>query len=175
MRYKLAGMIAVATLAFSFAGCNQMASENANTNVNANMANANANMTAANHNANENANTPILRAPTREDYEKNKERYTREAKEAGRKIGTGLNDGWLWTKVRFDLAAADDLRDSTINVDVENAVVTLSGSVASAAQRAKAESVAKAAEGVKSVKNLLKVAATENSNTGNKNANPKAH
>jgi hypothetical protein len=28
-------------------------------------------------------------------------------------------------KTRFDLAAADDLRDSTINVDVDNDVVTL--------------------------------------------------
>jgi hypothetical protein len=175
VRHKLARIIAVATLALSFAGCNQPANDNANTNANANLANANANRAAANKNANENANTPILRAPTREDYEKNKERYVREAKEAGRKIGTGLNDGYLWTKVRFDLAAADDLRDSTINVDVENAVVTLSGSVASAAQRAKAESVAKAAEGVKSVKNMLKVAATENSNTANKNANRKVH
>ena len=175
MRYKLAGIIAVATLAFSFAGCNQTANENANANANANTANANGNRAATNQNANENANTPTLRAPTREEFEKNKERYVREAKDAGRKIGTGLNDGWLWTKVRFDLAAADDLRDSTINVDVENAVVTLSGSVASAAQRAKAESVAHAAEGVKGVKDMLKVAPSENSNTANKNANRKVH
>ncbi len=175
MRYKLAGIIAVATLAFSFSGCNQTANENsnANANANANIANANANRAAANKNANENANTTTRRAPTREDYEKNKARYEREAKETGRKIGTGLNDGWLWTKTRFDLAAADDLRDSTINVDVDNAVVTLSGSVASAAQKARAESIAKSVEGVKGVKNMLKVSATGNTNGANKNANHK--
>jgi hypothetical protein len=179
MRYKRAGIIAVATLAFSFAGCNQTANESANTmananaNANANIANANAGRMAENKNANENANTSTRRSPTREEYERDKARYEREAKEAGRKIGTGLNDGWLWTKTRFDLAAADDLRDSTINVDVENAVVTLSGSVANAEQKGKAESVAKSVEGVKGVKNMLKVSATGNSNAANKNANRK--
>ena len=60
-------------------------------------------------------------------------------------------------KTRFDLAAADDLRDSTINVDVDNDVVTLTGTVASAAQKTRAEAVAKAVEGVKTVRNQLKV------------------
>lgn len=173
MRYKLVGIMAVATLAFSFAGCNQTANESANANANANMANANANRMAENKNANENANTSTRRSPTREEYERDKARYEREAKEAGRKIGMGLNDGWLWTKTRFDLAAADDLRDSTINVDVENAVVTLSGSVANAEQKGKAESIAKSVEGVKGVKNMLKVSAAGNSNAANKNANRK--
>jgi len=67
-------------------------------------------------------------------------------------------------KTRFDLAAADDLRDSTINVDVANGVVTLTGTVASPAQKAKAEAVAKSVEGVTSVKNLLKASANTNSN-----------
>jgi osmotically-inducible protein OsmY len=57
-------------------------------------------------------------AITREEYEKNKESYRDEAKQLGRKIGAGANDGWLWTKTRAALAAEDDLRDSTINVDV---------------------------------------------------------
>ena len=173
MRYKLAGIIAVATLAFSFAGCNQTANENANANANANanIANANANRMAENKNANANANTSTRRSPTREEYERNKERYEREAKEAGRKIGTGLNDGWLWVKTRFDLAAADNLRDSTINVDVDNATVTLSGTVASATQKAEAEKVAKSVDGVKAVKNLLKVSPSGNTNA-NSNAKP---
>ena len=143
---------------------------------------ANTNNRAVNANANANANTntvatstPVTtandnrRAPTREEYERDKERYNREAKGQGRTIGTGVNDGWLWVKTRFDLAAADDLRDSTINVDVDKAVVTLSGTVASAAQKTKAEQVAKAVEGVTSVKNMLKVS------TGNANANANAN
>jgi hyperosmotically inducible protein len=80
-----------------------------------------------------------------------------------------LNDGWLWVKTRFELAAADDLRDSTINVDVDKGVVTLTGTVANAAQKSRAETVAKSLEGVTSVKNMLKVSAS-----GNANANTNA-
>src|SRR6185503_15754018 len=165
MKLKIFGIIALLAVAFLLAGCSQTANENANTNANANV-NANANQNA---NATANTNQP----PTRAEYEKKKQTYSEEAKNLGRKIGTGLDDGWLWTKTRFDLAAVDDLRDSTINVDVENAVVTLSGTVASAAQKAKAESTAKAVEGVKGVKNMLKIAAAPNA-TANKNANAKA-
>lgn len=163
MRYKLMGFIVATALAGFLTGCNQTTNENANV-----RANANTNTMVANENANTNANTK--RALTREEYEKNKESYAKEAKGTGRTIGTGLNDGWLWTKTRFDLAAADDLRDSTINVDVSNAVVTLSGTVASAEQKAKAEAIAKSVEGVTGVKNLLTVAAS----TTNTNANQKA-
>jgi osmotically-inducible protein OsmY len=116
------------------------------------------------------ANTNSNRAPTRAEYEANKERYNREAKESGRKVGTGANDTWLWIKTRWDLAAADDLRDSTINVDVDNDVVTLSGTVASASQKTRAEAVAKSVEGVKSVRNQLKVQPS----TTNANANANA-
>jgi len=169
MRFRIGGTIAAATLLLSLIGCNQGGNNN-NTRANANNANANANAnTNSNLSANANTNANTRRAPTREEYERDKERYQREAKQAGRTVGTGLNDGWLWVKTRFDLAAADDLRDSTINVDVSNAVVTLSGTVANAAQKTKAEQVAKSVEGVKSVKNMLKVSAT------NSNANTKAN
>ena len=169
MKLKIFGIIALLAVAFLSAGCSQTANENGNTTANTN---ANANVNAnANRNANATANTN--QPPTRSEYEKNKQTYSEEAKNLGRKIGTGLDDGWLWTKTRFDLAAVDDLRDSTINVDVENAVVTLSGTVASAAQKAKAESTAKAVEGVKSVKNMLQVVAAPNANAANKNAKAK--
>jgi len=145
---------------------NQANVNNRNANVNAN-ANANANATVA--------TTPVVntnanrQAPTRAETEREKERYQREAKQSGRTVGTGANDLWLWVKTRFDLAAADDLRDSTINVDVDKDIVTLTGSVANAAQKTKAEAVAKAVEGVKGVRNQLKVG------TGNANANANAN
>lgn len=165
MRLRISGLITALALAVMLAGCNgeEYANSNANRNANANTANANAN---ANLNANANANTSreTGRAPTREEYERDKARYDREARESGRTVGTGLNDGWLWVKAKFDLAAADDLRDSTINVDVDNAVVTLSGTVASPTQKTKAEQVAKSIEGVKSVKNMLKVQASTDAN-----------
>jgi len=166
MRRRITGLIAFAALAIVFAGCDNTANNNRAANANAN-ATATATPTPAAV-----ANTNSNRAPTREEYERNKERYQREAKQSGRTVGTGLDDGWRWVKTRFDLAAADDLRDSTINVDVDQAVVTLTGTVASAAQKTRAEAVAKSVEGVKSVKNQLKVAPSTNANAnGNANAN----
>ena len=73
-------------------------------------------------------------------------------------------------KTRFELAAADDLRDSTINVDVDNGVVTLTGTVASQAQKTRAQNVARGVEGVTNVRNNLTVS------SGNANANaPRAN
>src|SRR5688572_9098299 len=174
MRRRNKGLIALAALPIILAGCDGTANQNGNVNANAN---ANANRLASpSPTANANTGAQSRRAPTREEYERDKERYQREAKESGRTVGTGLNDGWLWVKTRFELAGADDLRDSTINVDVDNGVVTLSGTVASAAQRTRAEQVAKGVEDVKSVRNQLRVAsdnanANGNANTRRPNAN----
>jgi len=172
MRRRIEGFIALAALLLLIVGCNNTANTN-NRAANAN-ANANTNTVARSTpvaNTNENANR---RAPTREEYERDKEKYAREAKGLGRTIGTGINDGYLWVKTRFELAAADDLRDSTINVDVDKAVVTLTGTVASAAQKSRAETVAKSVDGVTGGKNMLKVPAgntNTNANTRRGNAN----
>ena len=178
MRFTSIGIMVLAIVALVSAACGDYGNNNANTNANANAnranANANANVnTNANTNANENANTS-RRAPTREEYERDRARYEREAKQSGRTVGTGVNDGWLWVKARYELAAADDLRDSTINVDVDNGVVTLTGTVPTPTQKTRAEQVVKPLDGVKSVKNMLKVAPSGNSNaSANKNANRK--
>ena len=164
MRRRIEGFIALTALLVLIAGCDNTANNNRIANANAN---ANANATVATTPV-VNANTNTRRAPTREETEREKERYSREARESGRTVGTGANDLWLWVKTRFDLAAADDLRDSTINVDVDKDVVTLTGTVANAAQKTKAETVAKAVEGVKGVRNQLKVG------SGNANANANA-
>ncbi len=67
----------------------------------------------------------------------------------------------------------DDLRDSTINVDVDNGVITLRGNVASNAQKEAAMKAANSVEGKKSVKNMLEVKAdgsATNTNSANTNA-----
>jgi hyperosmotically inducible protein len=172
---KLAALIALLALAAFVAACNGDNANNANNTNNTNNANRAAANTNVNTNANLNANANTNKAPTREEVDKNKETYGQQAKSSGRKIGTGTSDTWLWVKTKYDLAAADDLRDSTINVDVENGVVTLSGDVANNDQVKKADSIAKTVEGVKSVKNMLKVAANgTNANRANANANTKA-
>ena len=164
MRRRIEGLLLLSALALLVAGCDNAANNNANANANA-AANANATATATPAVANNNANR---RAPTREEYDRERARYDREAKESGRRVGSGANDGWLWVKTRFDLATTDDLRDSTIDVDVENGVVTLSGTVASTAQKARAEQVVTVVEGVRSVRNQLRVT-SDNANRGNSN------
>lgn len=161
----------VACLAFAAlaAGCSDTAT---NTNTNTNTANVNTNANAPNTNTNVNVNAN--RSMTREDVEKKKDEYAAEAKRLGRKIGAGANDTWLWAKTRADLAAADDLRESTIEVDVENGVITLTGTVANNDQVKKADTIAKGIDGQKGVQNKLKVAAdggnaNKNANTGNAN------
>jgi len=144
--------------------------------------------TAGNANGNRNVNVNMNRAtpapsPTfdrsntnvsRADYDKNRAEYEKDRGTSS--IGQGVNDSWIWFKTRAALAAADDLRDSTINVDVTNDIVTLKGSVANAAQKAAAEKTAKDIEGVKSVKNELTVNASDSAlspTTNNANTNKK--
>lgn len=107
-----------------------------------------------------NSNTAMgnTAAMTRADFDRDKDRYAAEAKAAGSTVGTGLNDGWLLVKAKAALATVNDLRDSTINVDVNNEVVTLRGTVATKEQSAAAATAAKV-DGVKSVTNNLKVSA----------------
>jgi osmotically-inducible protein OsmY len=182
---KLAALVASATLAALAVGCTDTANTNTNaTNANSNTAvvvnnNGNANtagVTTTNANtANANSNSSRYRAGmTKEEYEKNKESYSTEAKSTGSKIGTGAEDGWLWVKTRSALLAENDLRESTINVDVDNGVITLNGTVSNAEQVKKADTVAKGIEGKKSVVNKLKVSAGGDTNkNANANMSPK--
>ena len=138
--------------------------DNANTNTNANRAvNANAVATATPMATPANTNTVNWNV-NREDFNKNANEYRGKAKNTGESIGESMEDGWIHFKVRAALAAVDDLRDSTINVDVDKNVVTLRGTVPGADHKKKAEDAAKKVEGVKSVTNKLEVKADTNTN-----------
>ena len=173
-----------AALAVASIGCDTAT----NTNVTANRAmNANSNVAVVvNNNSNMVMNSNMTSGTsnrwnsniTREEYDKNKEDYAGRAKETGSTVGSGLNDGWIWTKTKSALATSNDLRDSTINVDVDNAVITLRGSVTTAAQKTQAETVAKGIDGQKGIKNQLTVNASDSmtnqmtgSNSNMSNAN----
>lgn len=91
-----------------------------------------------------------------------------DAADAGRKAGdatketagtTGrtITDGWLKSKIYSQYLTEDALDDSDIDIDVAKGAVSLNGSVRTAAGRERAEAIAKATDGVKSVKNNLKV------------------
>lgn len=173
---KLLKISAVLSLATAFAACGGAANNsNVNmrsnnvTNLGANNANTGAVVVNSNTtNANRWSNANI----SREEYDKNKAEYEKD--KGSSTIGTGVNDSWLWFKTRAALLTTSDLRDSTINVDVANDVITLKGTVATAAQKAKAEQVANGIEGKKKVVNELKVAPNDsvtNTGTTNKNTN----
>jgi HSP20 family molecular chaperone IbpA len=163
-RKTVLALLAGAALSMA-AACNGNDNTNVNVNVNANRATPVATATPA-PTANANTNT-VNWNMNREDFNKNANNYRAEAKNKGESVGESIEDGWIHFKVRAALAAVDDLRDSTINVDVDKNVVTLRGSVANADQKAKAEKAAHV-DGVKSVTNKLEVKADA---AGNKNTN----
>ena len=83
----------------------------------------------------------------------------RETRAAGRSAGRAMSDGWITSKIYADFIDEAPLEDSDIDVDVERGVVTLTGTVASKAGMAHAAAVAQKIDGVKSVRNNLKVRA----------------
>jgi len=142
-------------------------------NINANVHNANANGNRAIVVNATSTPTPSTSNVSREEYDKNRAQYEKD--KGSSTIGQGIDDSWLWFKTRTALAAESDLRDSTINVDCVNSVITLKGTVADASQKSRAEAVAKGIDGVKSVKNDLQVKPNDsmtnqmvNGNTANK-------
>jgi hyperosmotically inducible periplasmic protein len=153
----------IAATAAIFAGCETTAPNTNNARNNVNNNSNKDNITVVNNNGNGgavNSNTNRWNSNiSKEEYEKNRTEYEKD--KGSSSIGQGVNDSWTWFKVRSALMTTADLRESTINVDVNNDVVTLKGSVANAEQKKKAEEVAKGVNGVKSVTNQLTVAAKD--------------
>jgi hyperosmotically inducible protein len=77
----------------------------------------------------------------------------RATKTAGRKI----TDGWVKSKIYAQYLTESALDDSDIDIDVASGVVTLNGTVKTAAGRTRAVEIAKVTDRVKSVKDNLKV------------------
>jgi osmotically-inducible protein OsmY len=78
-----------------------------------------------------------------------------------KKTGRAIDDGWIKSKIYAQYMADWNtvLNDSDIDIDVTNNMVVLNGTVKSAEAKAKAVSIAKSTDGVKGVKDNLKVAA----------------
>jgi predicted small secreted protein len=81
-----------------------------------------------------------------------------QAKTPTPQIGSGGNDLFLFTQARAAINNDADLKTANVIVDVKEGVVTLSGTVASADLKSKAEQLARGV-GPKDVKNQLKVSA----------------
>jgi hyperosmotically inducible periplasmic protein len=78
-------------------------------------------------------------------------------KNAVSKTGEVITDEWIVTRIRTNIANDAALTGHAIEVDVDDQVVTMSGTVPTDAARTKALAVAKEVEGVKRVVNNIKV------------------
>jgi osmotically-inducible protein OsmY len=74
-------------------------------------------------------------------------------------VGDSLDDAWIHMKIVTKLIGDADTPERKINVDVVDNMVTLRGTVDTAEQKAEAGRIASETDGVRSVKNQLKVAA----------------
>jgi hyperosmotically inducible protein len=74
-------------------------------------------------------------------------------------LAENIDDAWISTKIKAKIAADPDVNAFNIDVDVLQGVVTLSGEVKTAYAQRRAEEIASRTEGVRDVKNLIKVAA----------------
>jgi hyperosmotically inducible periplasmic protein len=91
--------------------------------------------------------------------ERTGERAADKSASAARKTGRAVDDGWIKSKIYAQYLAdwGTILDDSDIDIDVVNNVVTLGGTVKSAEAKTRAVATAKATDGVKSVRDSLKV------------------
>ena len=80
-------------------------------------------------------------------------------------VGCGTNDPGITTAVKSKLAADERTSAMKIDVDTNQKVVTLNGTVQTDAEKAAAEQIAKSTEGVTSVVNRLSVAPAATSST----------
>ena len=85
------------------------------------------------------------------------EKVVDKTKEGLSKTGEVITDAWITTRVKSKFIGEDLLKNSDINVDTTNHVVTLRGTVMSAAGRARAVAQAKEVEGVHTVVDQLTI------------------
>jgi hyperosmotically inducible protein len=85
------------------------------------------------------------------------EKVGEKTKDVAGTTGEVITDSWITTKISADFVNEDTLKGSDINVDTKDHVVTLKGTVASAAGKARAEEIAKTTKGVTRVVNTLTI------------------
>ncbi len=70
-------------------------------------------------------------------------------------MGTKLDDTVLVSKVKTELAKADDVKSGQINLEARGGIVQLAGFVTSEAMKKRAIDIAKSVDGVKRVDDAL--------------------
>ena len=78
-------------------------------------------------------------------------------REATGTTGKAITDGWIKSKLAAQYVTEDSLDKSDIDIDVSKGAVALKGAVRTAAAKERATAIAKSTDGVKSVRNDLKI------------------
>jgi hyperosmotically inducible protein len=81
----------------------------------------------------------------------------KKTKEVASATGEAITDGWITTRLKAKFVDETLLKDSDINVDTNDHVVTLKGTVMSSAAKTRAAGIANGTEGVRRVVNQLVV------------------
>jgi hyperosmotically inducible periplasmic protein len=99
--------------------------------------------------------SPSDREQARSDANRAAQTARTETSKAAAGAEKALDDAALTTKVKTALLADPQVKGTQINVDSNNGIVTLSGSVATASEKMRAEQLAHNVDGVKAVTNNL--------------------
>ena len=94
---------------------------------------------------------------TKEKTKEIAEEVVDKSKQALSATGEAISDGWITTKIKAKFADEKLLKDSSINVDTKDRVVTLKGTVQSADARSRAVTIAGGTDGVGRVVDELSV------------------
>ena len=89
------------------------------------------------------------------------DKIEQKARGAAQDAKTGISDAWLTAKTKIALFGDDRIKGGQVSMGTINGAVSLRGKVDSAAAIAAAASVARAVDGVKSVRNDLRVVPAE--------------
>jgi len=103
------------------------------------------------------AKTKDAAGKTKDATVKGAEKTGKATKDVAGTTGEVIDDAWITTKIKTDFVNEDTLKGSDINVDTNDHVVTLKGTVASAAGKTRAEDIAKKTKGVHRVVNTLTI------------------
>jgi len=96
-------------------------------------------------------------ATAKEKTKEGAEKVVDKTKEGLSKTGEVITDAWITTRVKSKFVGEDLLKGSDINVDTNDHIVTLKGTVMAAAARARAIEQAKEVEGVHKVVDHLTI------------------
>src|SRR5262245_29624735 len=94
--------------------------------------------------------------------------------QATRDTSTMVGDAWITTQIYARFFADPDIKGRNIEVETLSGVVTLRGTVQSAAERSQAVAKAKGTEGVKQVVDKLSLPQAEKPDVHDKSARPPA-